>query len=121
MMRPFNQSKRVALLALLLLPMGSGIGHAAGPAMRSAGAVASARVQPGSSRGFRGPVFFGGGGFDGPTDVTVQQFQPAPAATPAEKPEGNRVYVPPRWVDGGYGVQILVPGYWSEADPARAR
>jgi hypothetical protein len=116
MMCPFNQSKRVALLALLFIPIGFGIGYAAGPAMRSAGAVASARAQPGSSRGFRGPIFFGGGGFSGATDVTVQQFQPAPATTPAEKPEANRVYVPPRWVDGGYGVQVLVPGYWGEAE-----
>ena len=23
------------------------------------------------------------------------------------------LFVPPRWVDGGYGVQILQPGYWA--------
>lgn len=70
-------------------------------------------------RGLHGPVFLGGGGI-GSAEVTVQQSQSAPAAEP-QRTETNRVYIPPRWVDGGFGVEILVPGYWSEADPARSR
>ena len=40
----------------------------------------------------------------------TQQSSSAPntaASVPAEK----RVYVQPHWVDGGYGVQVLQPGY----------
>ena len=71
----------------------------------------------GGSRGFHGPLFFGAGGFGG-TEVTIQQFQSAPAAQ-THMPDSNRVYVPPQWVDGGFGVQILVPGHWSETTAGR--
>jgi hypothetical protein len=46
--------------------------------------------------------------------IIIQQFQPAAAAQLSE-PAENRIYVQPRWVDGGFGVQVLQPGYW--ADP----
>jgi hypothetical protein len=49
--------------------------------------------------------------------VIIQQFQPAPNTEPRE-PATNRVYVQPRWVDGGHGVQVLQPGYWTEAKQA---
>jgi len=52
--------------------------------------------------------FFGGDGFDdqGAQVIIIQQPQPAPAAEPSKPPE-NRIYVQPRWVDGGYGVHPL--------------
>ena len=54
--------------------------------------------------------FLGGGGIVGEQPVIIiQQFQPEAASEPA-----NRVYVQPRWVDGGHGVQVLQPGYWTE-------
>mgnify|MGYP003301128006 CR=1 FL=1 len=64
--------------------------------------------------------FFGVGGVDDQGDqqvIIIQQFQPAPTAEPS-KPVENRIYVQPRWVDGGYGVQVLKPGYW--IDPKQA-
>ena len=45
-------------------------------------------------------------------DVNIQPVQPAPSSEPGESTE-NRIYVPPRWVDGGYGVQVSQPGYWT--------
>ena len=61
---------------------------------------------------------FGFFGLDGLGDqgdqqvIIIQPSQPAPTAEPRE-PAENRIYVPPRWVDGGYGVQVLEPGYWT--------
>ena len=56
--------------------------------------------------------WFGGGGvIDEPTVIIIQQFQPAPITEPAT----DRIYVQPHWVDGGYGVQVLQPGYWTDA------
>ena len=63
---------------------------------------------------FRGFGFFGEDGLSDQGDqvIILQQSQPAPTAEPTE-PAENRIYVQPRWVDGGYGVQVLQPGYWS--------
>ena len=53
---------------------------------------------------------FGFFGVDGLGDqgaqqvIIIQQFQPALTAEPS-KPGENRIYVQPRWVDGGYGVR----------------
>jgi hypothetical protein len=58
-----------------------------------------------------------GGVVDEQPVIIIQQFQPAPVTEPRE-PATNRIYVQPRWVDGGYGVQVLQPGYW--ADPKQA-
>jgi hypothetical protein len=61
---------------------------------------------------------FPGFGFGGVGEVSeqpviiIQQFQSAPAPELRE-PAENRIYVPPRWVDGGYGVEVLQPGYWT--------
>jgi hypothetical protein len=49
--------------------------------------------------------------------IIIQQFQPAPITEP-RGPATDRIYVQPRWVDGGYGVEVLQPGYW--ADPKQA-
>jgi hypothetical protein len=55
--------------------------------------------------------FVGGGSGFGEV-IIIQQSQPAPNKEPSEP--ANRVYVEPRWVDGGYGVQVLQSGYWTE-------
>jgi hypothetical protein len=63
------------------------------------------------------PHRFGFLGLDGLGDqgdqqvIIIQPSQPAPTAEPSQ-PAENRIYVPPRWVDGGYGVQVLQPSYW---------
>ena len=57
--------------------------------------------------------FFGLGGVDDEQPaIIIQQFQ-SPAATEPREPVTNRIYVQPRWMDGGYGVQVLQPGYWT--------
>src|SRR5262245_29698548 len=66
-----------------------------------------------------GLVPFNGFGVGGVVDdeqpvIIIQQFQSAPTPEPRE-PAANKIYVQPRWVDGGYGMQVLQPGYW--ADP----
>jgi len=58
--------------------------------------------------------------------VTVTYQQPAAAAQPSEsvqpsKPAENRIYVQPQWVDGGHGVQVLKPGYWTDPKQAEKR
>jgi hypothetical protein len=58
--------------------------------------------------------FVGVGGLSEQPVIIIQQFQPAPVTEPRE-PATNRVYVQPRWVDGGYGVEVLQPGYWTDA------
>jgi len=57
--------------------------------------------------------FFGADGVDEQQVIIIQQFQSA-AATEAREPATKRTYVPPRWVDGGYGVEVLEPGYWTD-------
>ena len=67
---------------------------------------------------FNGFGWSGVGGVDDAQPVIIiQQFQP-PAAVQSSEPAANKIYVQPRWVDGGYGVQVLQPGYW--ADPKQA-
>lgn len=59
--------------------------------------------------------FLGLGGVGEGQIIIIQQFQPAPIFESIE-PATNRIYVPPRWVDGGYGVQVLEPGYWTDPE-----
>ena len=67
---------------------------------------------------FNGFGFVGGvGGFSEQPVIIIQQFQPAPITEPAT----NRIYVQPRWVDGGHGVEVLRPGYWTDAKQAEKR
>jgi hypothetical protein len=59
--------------------------------------------------------FFGLDGLGDPGDqqvIIIQQSPTTPTTEPVEAAE-NRIYVQPRWVDGGYGVQVLEPGYWT--------
>jgi hypothetical protein len=70
------------------------------------------------SHPFNGFGFVGGvSGFSEQPVIIIQQFQPTPNIEPRE-PAANRVYVQPRWVDGGHGVQVLQPGYWTDAKQA---
>ena len=96
----------------------------AGRAGGNSGAVVGVSRPSGQqtfSRGFRHSRFFGGEGFGGEgfggMDVTAEQYQPAPTVAP-DKP-ANKRYVQPRWVDGGYGVEVLQPGYWIDTESRR--
>jgi hypothetical protein len=72
------------------------------------------------SHPFHGFGFVGVGGVSEQPVIIIQQFQPAPITEPRE-PATNRVYVQPRWVDGGHGVEVLQPGYWTDAKRAAER
>jgi hypothetical protein len=69
---------------------------------------------------FNGFGWFGVGGVDEQPVIIIQQFQPAPITEP-RGPATDRIYVQPRWVDGGYGVEVLQPGYWADPKQAAAR
>ena len=102
-------------IALTLPNLGFGVAHAIG----GSGRFRALRVHrehsfPQPSHRFQ---FFDGGGPGGQQVIVIQQFQ-SPATTEPREPTNNRIYVPPRWVDGGYGVQVLKPGYW--IDPKQA-
>jgi hypothetical protein len=89
----------------------------AGPAFRNSGTFRSnSRGQHSFSHRFNRFGFFGGDGLDDfggdGLDQEVTIAQPVQSAPNTEHVE-NRIYVPPRWVDGGYGVQISQPGYWA--------
>lgn len=58
--------------------------------------------------------FVGVDGFGGDQIIIIQQFQSAPNTEPS-RPAENRIYVSPQWVNGGYGVQVLKPGYWTDS------
>jgi len=82
----------------------------AGQSFGRSGSVGASRMH--GQHPFRGFGFFAEDGLGDQGDqqvIILQQSQPAPTAEPAE----NRIYVQPRWVDGGYGVQVLEPGYWT--------
>jgi hypothetical protein len=92
----------------------------AGAAFRSSGRISSSHRQQSFSHRFHRFGFFGGDGLDdfggGGLDASIQPVQPAPSSEP--EPTENRIYVPPRWVDGGYGVQVSQPGYWAVPGPS---
>ena len=97
----------VATLAVSYVALG------AGPAFRKSGSFSSgSHGQPSFSHPFHRFGFFDRDGLDDQQVVIIQQPQSAPTTEPSE-PTKNRTYVPPRWVDGGYGVQVLEPGYWA--------
>lgn len=58
--------------------------------------------------------FIGGHVIDG-GDVIIIQLPSAPPPNPSREPAQTGTYVDPQWVDGGHGVEILKPGYWSDA------
>jgi hypothetical protein len=86
-------------------------------APRSAGIRASTRHRFTPGPRFHAPLI---GDVISSDDISVtveqtQSFHPAP-----QKERKNRIYVPPRWVQGEYGVEILEPGRWID-DPGRQR
>ena len=91
-------------------------GRVAGPAFRNSGTFRSnPHGQHSFPHRFNRFGFFGGDGLadfggDG-LDASIQSVQSAPGSEP--EPTENRIYVQPRWVDGGYGVQVSQPGYWA--------
>jgi len=83
-------------------------GRVAGPAFRNSGTFRSnPHGQHSFPHRFNRFGFFGGDGLD----ASIQSVQSAPGSEP--EPTENRIYVQPRWVDGGYGVQVSQPGYWA--------
>src|SRR4030095_12173342 len=87
----------------------------AGHAFRNSGTFRSgSQGQHSFSHRFNRFGFFGGDGLDDfggdGLDASIQPVQP-PSSEP--EPTENRIYVPPRWVNGGYGVQVSQPGYWA--------
>jgi len=118
----------VATLAVPYVALGAG---RAGPAFRNSGrsSVSSSHQQQSFSRPFHrfdrdrfGRFgFFGGDGFD---DFGGDGLgQDVTSIAPSTEPElaENRIYVPPRWVDGGFGVQVSQPGYWVVPQQAAER
>ena len=91
---------------------------AAGQSFGRSGSFGASRMQ--GHRSFNRFAFLGVDGLGDQGDqqvIIIQQSPPTPTAKPSE-PVENKIYVQPRWVDGGYGVQVLQPGYW--ADPRQA-
>jgi hypothetical protein len=80
------------------------------------GSLRASRVHrpPSFSRPFHRFGFVGvGGGIDEePVVIVIQQFQGAAPNQPREIAQ-EKVYIQPRWVDGGHGVQVLEPGHWT--------
>ena len=61
-----------------------------------------------------------------PLSLSVIVIQPEAAAQPSElaqasEPAKNRIYVQPRWMDGGHGVEVLQAGYWTDPKQATGR
>jgi hypothetical protein len=50
---------------------------------------------------------------NGDQQVAITQQSSSTPNTAASVPAEKRVYVQPHWVDGGYAVQVLQPGYWT--------
>jgi len=72
------------------------------------------------SHPFHGFGFVGVGGVSEEPVIIIQQFQPKAATEPSES-ASNRIYVAPRWLDGGHGVEVLQPGYWTDPKQAAER
>ena len=122
-MSNYTSHKKKALLSMFALVTVATLAApytalGAGRAGGNSGAVGmSGPSRQGFSHGFHHSRFFDGDGFVGDGfdggDVTVEQSQSAPTVAPVPV---NRRYVQPHWVDGGYGVQVLEPGYWVSTD-----
>ena len=113
--RPIDFGFIVALAIVLISPcLTFGAAHSFG----SSGRFRTPRIhrQHFFPRPFQRFGFFGVGGVgevDEQQVIIIQQFQSAPTTEPRE-PATDRIYVQPRWVDGGYGVEVLQPGYWTD-------
>jgi hypothetical protein len=69
---------------------------------------------PFHSFGFNSRLGDGSGGHvvDAGNVVIIQL--PSSASNPSREAGRAGTYVYPQWVDGGHGVEILRPGYWSD-------
>ena len=119
--KPIILGFMLAIGITLTLPyIAFGAAHSFGGFRRFGAAVIHrqrAFLRPFNRFGFNRFGFPGVGGVvDEQPLIIIQQFQPGATTDPME-PSANRIYVQPRWVDGGHGVQVLQPGYW--ADPKR--
>jgi len=74
-------------------------------------------VGPTHLQGFHRRGFFNGDGFfDGDGGVIPIEQPQAEAIIQPQQPVHKGRYVQPRWVDGGYGVQVSEPGYWIDTE-----
>ena len=123
-MRPPCSTRPIIFGFMLAIGITLTLSHFAFGAVRSVADMGIFRApqmqqQHAFSRPFPGIGSFGFGGVSEPPNIIIQQFQPATAQS--SDPAENRIYVQPRWVDGGYGVQVLQPGYWTDAKQAEKR
>ena len=89
---------------------------------RSAGRVSPAPVhrQRPVPRPFISPGVIAVEGDSEPQIIIIQPPPPAPVASESTEPAASKIYVAPRWVDGGHGVQVMEPGHWVESkQPAK--
>ena len=96
------------------------VGSGADRTSSSSGRLRAPKTRPQHSpisQRFHHPGFWGVGEVGEDQVIIIQQVQPVPTVESRE-PTTNRIYVLPRWVDGGNGVQVSVPGYWT--DPKQA-
>jgi hypothetical protein len=111
--RPMIFSLILAIGITLTLPY---VALSAGYALVRSGGFKAGRTH--RQRGFSHPVrSFGFFGVDEPVDqqiIIIQQYHTAPVSE-AKEPAKKGTYVQPRWVDAGYGVQVLEPGHWVDA------
>jgi hypothetical protein len=124
-MRLLGSARRIMFGFILAIGINLTLHHFAFGAARSFGSSGRFRGstmhrQHSFSHPFHGFGFVGGGGVSEQPVIIIQQFQP-PAATEPREPAANRIYVQPRWVDGGHGVEVLQPGYWTDPKHAAER
>jgi hypothetical protein len=110
-----HKKKRLSSMSVFVTVAALALPYAASGAGRAVGISGMIRASSPSRRphGFHHPGFFGGDG--NAVDVTVEQSVPMQTVQP-DKPAKKRTYVQPRWVDGGYGVEVLEPGHWVETN-----
>ena len=70
---------------------------------------------------FRPAGIIAAGGDSEPQVIIIQTPPPPSVVVERPEPAAQKIYVAPRWVDGGHGVEILEPGHWVETKPAPKR
>jgi len=126
--RPIIFGLTLAIGIPLTLPyLAFGAAHSFGGSGRFRGSTMHLRHSflrpfPGFGFGpFPGFGFFGVGGVDEQPVIIIKEFQCPAATTESREPIEKGIYVSPRWVDGGYGVEVLQPGYWTYPKQAAER
>jgi hypothetical protein len=86
---------------------------------RTPGFAPSRPSRPGPPHHGHNPILIPDSSFrDRDVSVSIEQTQSAPGL-PAEKAAAKKYYVPPRWVATDQGVEVLMPGFWTD-DPKLA-